>query len=76
MCIRAESRLRNILSSSRFSPVTLDTWKIGQTLNEEREREKNDVVWNWRHTCTCQHAKGLGGALGVVRGTVSTLVSS
>ncbi len=27
-----DSRLRNIFSSPRFSPVTFDTWKIGHIL--------------------------------------------
>lgn len=33
-CARIESKLRNIFSRSRFSPVTLEIWNIGHTLRK------------------------------------------
>ena len=42
-CARIESKLRNIFSRSRFSPVTLEIWNIGHTL-----RKKNTRLLPWK----------------------------
>ena len=38
--IRVDSRFMNILSRCKFSPVTLDTWKIGHILEMENSMER------------------------------------
>ena len=38
-CARIESKLRNIFSRSRFSPVTLEIWNIGHTLSKKKIKD-------------------------------------
>ena len=41
---RVDRRLRNIFSRSRFSPVTLDTWKTGHILQDNNHATLNAPV--------------------------------
>ena len=41
---RIESKFKNIFNRSKFSPVTLEIWNIGQTLAKMKEPQLNIVI--------------------------------
>lgn len=57
---RVDNRLRNILSRSRFSPVTLDTWKIGHILKTENMYLKDFLsIFIWPKPLQIKNATSL-----------------